>query len=490
MRQLIDAAHDAIVVMDENGLVVGWNRRASELFGWTLAEVRGRSVAELLVPTELRKLHRAGIVRALREPGPDLSGRHEFPALRRDGMTIPVEIGISLLDSRVGRFFVAFIRDNTERVHERVRQRELQRANEMTQLVIENTGLAVAMLNLNGQYLQVNDRVGEISGYSRQELFDRSLLDLMAPEDRDRVAGILARATDTGNAVSRVEAALLRKDGERRLVSFGISPVVEDGFVTSFVVAGEDITERRQTQEALANTQKLESLSALAGGVAHDFNNLLMAILGNVAVVRSVPPEDQLYKEALDDIETAGKQAAELARQMLAYAGKANTAITSLDFPTLVAEMDPLLRAVVPRAIELRVEPDEKDARVAGDATQLRQVILNIVVNAAEAIGSGGGRISVTTGRVFLDALQLGRFVGGESALPGHYAYIQVSDNGPGMSPEVRQRVFDPFFSTRFAGRGLGLASVFGIVRGHNGVLQVESTPGHGARFTVYLPSS
>ena len=487
VRLLLDASHDAIITMDADGRIVAWNFRATQMFGWTAEEARGKQVSELLVPPELRQAHIAGFKRRLAKPDGSL-GVHEFPAVRRDGSRLPVEIGLSLLRTRRGPLFVSFVRDITERVTDRLRQKELQRANEMTQLVIQNTGLAVAIFSLNGTFLQANERACELLGYSRQELAGLTILDVAAAEDRDRAAAVLARATDSGEPVSNIELTVCRKDGDRRLVSFGLSPVMEDGYVSSFVGAGEDITERTRTQEALANTQKLESLGALAGGVAHDFNNLLMAILGNVAVMRTLPPGDAQFTEALDDIDAAGKQAAELARQMLAYAGKANTLVTRLDLSTLVLEMDALLRAVVPRTVQVVINAAPGVGAIEGDSTQLRQVVLNIAVNAAEAIGTGSGTISVSTGEANLDAESAARCVGGDAAMPGAYVYVRISDDGPGMDQDTRLRVFDPFFSTRFAGRGLGLASVFGIVRGHNGLLEVQSAPGDGATFTVYFP--
>jgi PAS domain S-box-containing protein len=487
VRLLLDASHDAIITMDGDGRIAAWNLRATEMFGWTADEARGRQVADLLVPPELRKAHIAGFKRRLAESGGSI-GVHAFPAMRRDGSRLPVEIGVSFLHTRRGPLFVSFVRDITERVTDRLRQKELQRANEMTQLVIQNTGLAVAIFSLNGTFLQANDRACEVLGYTRPELAELTLLDIAAPEDRKRAASVLARTTDSGTPISNIELTVCRKDGERRLVAFGLSPVMEDGYVNSFVGAGEDITERNRTQEALANTQRLEALGALAGGVAHDFNNLLMAILGNVAVMRTLPPGDPQLDEALDDIDAAGKQAAELARQMLAYAGKANTLVTSLDLSTLVLEMDALLRAVVPRTVQVAISAASGLGAMEGDSTQLRQVVLNIAVNAAEAIGTGTGTISVSTGNANLDAEGVARCVGGDAAMPGSYVYVRVSDDGPGMDQETRLRVFDPFFSTRFAGRGLGLASVFGIVRGHNGLLEVQSAPGEGATFTVYFP--
>ena len=481
---IIDASYDGIVTMDGEGRVTRWNLAAAKLFGWSREEARGRTVSELIVPEELREQHLAGWRRSLANPKTGTVGPYELPAIRRDGSRITVEVALTMLPS--GHEFVAFIRDITEAASERQQQQELRRAKEFTDLVLNNTGLLVATVGLDGAFLSVNARVCEVLGYTEAELTSMFVPQVVLPADLPHVMGAFASAT--GTPISRFEVTIVRKDGEMRQLSFGLSPLLEDGALRGYVGAAEDITDRQRTQAALANSEKLASLASLAGGVAHDFNNLLTAILGNVAVIRNLPPDDPEQAHALDDIETAGTHAAQLASQMLAYAGTADVSKREVNVAELLADLEPLFHAVLPRNVRVILDAPTTCANIQGDATQIRQVVLNIVINAAEAMAGAAGEVHLSTGCRELDAETLARCVGGASSLAGRYVYIRVVDDGPGMDPSVAARVFDPFFSTKFAGRGLGLSAVFGIVRGHHGVLDVSSKPGQGAEFTVYLP--
>ncbi|MGE3074490.1 MAG: PAS domain S-box protein [Dehalococcoidia bacterium] len=484
--QFIDASHEAIITMDAGGRVTRWNRGAAALFGWSREEALGSTVAELIVPEEMRDAHFAGWNRSLASPRRGTVGPYEIPALRRDGTRATVEIALSLLPS--GREFVAFIRDMTEVVSERAQQLELRRAKEFTDLVLNNTGLLVATVALDGSFVSANARTCEVLGYSEEELTGMLVPQVVLPEDLPLVMGAFASAT--GSPISRFEVSIVRKDGELRKLSFGLSPLLEDGKLQGYVGAAEDITDRQRTQAALANSEKLASLASLAGGVAHDFNNLLTAILGNVAVIRNLPEGDPEREHALDDIETAGSHAAELASQMLAYAGTADVSKREVNVSALLSTMEPLLHAVLPRNVRIEVNAPATPLTIQADPTQVRQVVLNIAVNAAEAMAGAGGQVSLSTGSRELDAKALARCVGAGGALAGKYVYIKIADDGPGMDPGVAARVFDPFFSTKFAGRGLGLSAVFGIVRGHHGVVEVVSRTGKGSTFTVYLPAN
>jgi PAS domain S-box-containing protein len=483
---LIDASHDAIVTMDASGCVGAWNLAATRLFGWSREEAHGRPVGDLIIPPESRAAHEAAWRRRAGTPYDGRGPSFELQAMRRDESRVHVHLALSGLGARPQ--FVAFIRDITDEVRERERQAELMRAKHFTDLVLENTGLLIARVGLDGTFLAVNDRVCETLGYSEAELLQFTVGDVLAPHELEHVQGAFALSAE-GGRVSRFDVTVSTKSGEARQLSFGLTPVHEDGVLQSFIGAAEDVTDQQRTRDALANNEKLSSLASLAGGVAHDFNNLLAVILGNVAVIRALADGDPQREDALSDIETASQQAAELAKQMLSYAGRAESVKVAVDLRALVSNSVPLLRAVLPRNVDMRVE-FEGPAQVIADVTQLRQVLLNVVMNAAEALGPESGSVTIRVATAELDAEALAGLVGGESSLAGPYASMSVSDTGPGMAPDVRRRVFDPFFTTRFAGRGLGLSAVFGIVRGHHGVLDVESVPGEGATFTVYLPSA
>lgn len=260
------------------------------------------------------------------------------------------------------------------------------------------------------------------------------------------------------------------------------------GEVVGGVAVSFDVTEQRRTEEALAQMEKMESLGVLAGGVAHDFNNLLVAILGNVSLARAELPADSPVQEILNEIHAAGQRAAELARQMLAYAGKAKFVVGDVDLSQAVTDIAALLESSVRRNATLRLDLHPGLPAVRGDATQLRQVVMNLVLNAADAIGDGHGLITVRTGVMHVDRGFLRDAYLAPDLPEGEYVFLQVEDTGCGMDEATKARIFDPFFSTKFMGRGLGLAAVLGIVRGHHGAIHVQSAPNRGSTFTVIFP--
>lgn len=246
--------------------------------------------------------------------------------------------------------------------------------------------------------------------------------------------------------------------------------------------------ERQDLEEKALQAQKLESLGVLAGGIAHDFNNLLTGILGNASLaLREVSPSSHLA-ELLREIELAGTRSAELTRQMLAYSGRGRFVIEPVDLSDLVEEMSNLLRAVIRKnaVIKLQLAPDLPD--VLGDATQLRQVVMNLITNASDAVGERSGYIAVRTGLTYAEAAYLRSTYIDDDLPSGDYVFLEVTDTGHGMDAATQARIFEPFFTTRFTGRGLGLAAVMGIVRSHRGALKLYSEVGHGTTFKVLLP--
>ena len=268
-----------------------------------------------------------------------------------------------------------------------------------------------------------------------------------------------------------------------------------DNKVVSFVVNGRDITDRKKAEEKhkklevkILHSQKLESLGVLAGGIAHDFNNLLVAILGNAELaLMDMSPESPVY-ESVEEIKNASVRASELTRQMLAYSGKGQFVVKAIDINRLIDEMGHILNVSISKKAVLKYNFDKNLPSVYADASQIRQIIMNLIINASEAIGEKSGIITISTGlidakRDYLSIIRIDEF------LPeGYYVFIEVSDTGCGMDKEVQDKLFDPFFSTKFIGRGLGLSAVQGIVRGHTGAIKVYSEPGKGSTFKILLP--
>ena len=266
-----------------------------------------------------------------------------------------------------------------------------------------------------------------------------------------------------------------------------LTPVTK-GDAPLLMVVWRDITERKQAEEAQRKTQKLESLGLLAGGIAHDFNNLLTAMIGNLELARAELTPDSPAIEYLEHMQTAAWRATHLTRQMLAYSGQGTFCVAPMDLGKEVREMADLLAASVPKGIRLVFGLQAGLPAVNADAAQMEQVIMNLVINAGESMAGGVGSITLETALVTLDEVQLGRDFAGQLLRAGRYVRLKVEDTGSGMSPEVKARIFDPFYSTKKSGRGLGLSALLGIVKAHKGGIFIESAVGKGSAFSVYLP--
>jgi len=247
--------------------------------------------------------------------------------------------------------------------------------------------------------------------------------------------------------------------------------------------------ERRRLEAKMLEAQKLESLGILAGGIAHDFNNLLMAILGNADLALGLLPPASRAIHNVEEIVRASQRAADLCRQMLAYAGKGRIMAGRYDLSEIVRWMAKMLEVSVSKKASLRFSLAAELPEVLADATELSQVIMNLITNASESLGDESGSISVSTGVIECDRIYLFQNHLDDELSEGTYVYLQVSDTGCGMDEETQRRIFDPFFTTKFIGRGLGLAAVFGIIHGHRGAIKVHSEPGQGTSFTILLPA-
>lgn len=316
------------------------------------------------------------------------------------------------------------------------------------------------------------------------------------PEDHARLAQSLEHVFRTGETTVH-EATARRIDGETHRYSVSASPVMVEGQVDRVVTVSRDVTEQRQAEEEyrrlkeqILEVQKLESLGVLAGGIAHDFNNLLMVMLGHADLALSESPASSPTRDSLLEIKSAAQRAADLCRQMLAYSGKGRFIIESIDLRELVNQMSRMLRSSVSESMSLSFDLPENLPPTEGDATQIRQVLMNLVINASEAIGDQNGAIDVSLGALDLLARDPRALAFGQELPPGRYLSLEVSDTGSGMDEATKSRIFEPFFTTKFIGRGLGLSAVLGIVRGHHGALDIDTAPGAGTTFRILLPAS
>ena len=330
------------------------------------------------------------------------------------------------------------------------------------------------------------------------EVLGRSAADFLSPESGMITGASDQRVLESGLPVVNQEEPLLTRDGQRRhLLTTKIPLFDAQGRLTGIVGVCRDITDRKRAEDEqqlnerkFRETQKLESLGVLAGGIAQDFNNLLTGILGNATLARmELPPESPLHSY-LQQIELSSQRAADLCKQMLAYSGKGRFVIQSISLSGLVNETLHLLRLSISKKAVLKLHLTESLPLVMADATQIRQIIMNLVMNASDAIGEKSGVITISTSVLQADRKYLVELIGAPDLAPGAYVVLEVTDNGAGMTQETKARMFEPFFTTKFTGRGLGLAAVLGIVRGHKGALKVYSELGRGSTFRLLLPSA
>jgi PAS domain S-box-containing protein len=347
----------------------------------------------------------------------------------------------------------------------------------------------VAVTDLKGRITYVNDKFCAISRYSREEL--------LGQDHRIINSGYHSKAyfkemwqTILAGSVWQGEIRNRAKDGTFYWVDSTIVPLLDaGGRPEQFVAIRADITRRKRGEEALLQSQKLESLGVLASGIAHDFNNLFTSILGNCHLSALTLGEGNPVASQLAQIEQATERAADLTRQLLAYAGKGRLVIAPQNLNLLLMELKPLLESGGSRRSVLRLELAPELPEIQGDASQLQQMVLSLVANAREALpDQGRGSVVLRTGQRTL-AQAPATAMAGLALPPGRYVALEVEDDGCGMEADLLDRIFDPFFSTKFMGRGLGLAAVQGILRGHGGGILVRSAPGQGSCFTALLPA-
>jgi PAS domain S-box-containing protein len=386
------------------------------------------------------------------------------------------------------------------RVSERTAQlqrsnRKLACSNEANRLlasVVESSDDAIIARSVEGVIESWNAGAERLYGYRADEIIGHNIRELLPPGRAEEEAGILERLRH-GQAVEHFETVRLRKGGAPVDVSITISPIRDDsGRIVGASHISRDITEQKNHEEAMRQAQKLESLGVLAGGIAHDFNNLLVGIIGNASLAAESVPDYSPAMRNIEDVIAAGERAAGLTRQMLAYSGKGRFVIDRIDLSAYVRETVPLLGAAIPRTVALRLELADNLPAIEADAAQMQQLVMNLVINGAEAIPEGKpGTVTVRTRLEHLHEESVGTqpIPQTHDSKPGPYVVLEVRDTGAGMDPAIQSKIFDPFFTTKFTGRGLGLAAVLGIVRGHGGFIEVSSAPGQGTVFRVWLPA-
>ncbi|MDA8180003.1 MAG: PAS domain S-box protein, partial [Deltaproteobacteria bacterium] len=363
------------------------------------------------------------------------------------------------------------------------------------QALVRSSPLAIVTFDKDGNIGMWNPAAERMFGWRAEEVMGRP--HPIVPEDKQDEFRELRESAIGGRTFTDKELRRIRKDGSHIDISISTAPLRDAaGSITSVMSIITDVTERKRTEEEKRNlerqirqTQKLESLGVLAGGIAHDFNNILMAVLGHAELALEEISPMSPARGSLTGITTAARRAADLCRQMLAYAGKASFALERVGLRDLVEEMAHLLKTAISKKAILNLNLERGLPSIEADPSQIRQVVMNLIINASEAIGDRSGVITVSVGATRCDEEYLRKTELRESLAPGLYVHLEVTDTGGGMDAETRSRIFEPFFSTKFTGRGLGLAAVMGIVRAHKGALKVYSEPGKGTTFKILFPA-
>ncbi|QJW95930.1 PAS domain S-box protein [Frigoriglobus tundricola] len=481
LAAVVESSDDAIVSKTLAGVINSWNRAAERLYGWTAAEAVGRNVSFLIPPDKSAEWARnMGRLQA-DEP----VGYFETVRLHRDGHRIDVALTMSAIRGPDGR--MVGLSKTARDIRDRKRAEEALRAMaERYQTLVAATAEIVWDSPPSGAFDSDQPGWTTFTGQTRDQHQGMGWLDVVHPDDREKSGRAWAAAV-AGRSVYRVEHRLRRADGAYRHMSVRAIPILSaGGDLKGWVGVHTDVTERKALEEQLRQVQKMEAVGQLAGGVAHDFNNLLTIINGySYLLLQNLPATDP-SRELIAEIFKAGERSAGLTRQLLAFSRQQVLAPRVLELNDVVTDTGSMLRRLIGEGVRLTVVPAAGLWPVRADPGQIEQVLMNLAVNARDAMPQGG-KLTIETRNVELDEAYARSH---PDARPGPHVLVAVSDTGTGMPPEVLRRVFEPFFTTKGVGKGtgLGLATVHGIVKQSGGHIAVYSEAGVGTTFKVYLP--
>ena len=490
-HNLFESAPDALVGTNARGIITLVNQQAERLFGWIGTELLGQPV-EILLPQEHRKGHPELRERYLQDavPRPMGAGMPNLRAVRKDGTEFPAEISLSPIDTEEGRRVVAAVRDMTER---RRIEESLRESEERYRQLVESASEVFYKVITPGDPLRgdvefVSQSVERVTGHAPQDFVRNP--DLWArsihPDDFPAVAESTGTCLTTGESAIR-SYRIQDRTGTYHWMEDRITPLMDpEGRVRGYQGVARDVTERKQLEVQLLQSQKLETVGQLAGGIAHDFNNLLTVILGTIDLNQANLKEDDALYADLQDMRQAGERAAVLTRQLLAFSRKQILQPEVLNLNTVVERALGMARRLIGEHINVVFKPAHDLGSVKVDLGQIEQVLMNLVVNARDAMPTGG-TLTIETQNVVLDEDHAATH---RSVQPGPHVMLAVSDTGVGMDEATRLQIFEPFFTTKGHGKGtgLGLSTAYGIVKQSRGSIWAYSELGRGSTFKVYLP--
>jgi two-component system, cell cycle sensor histidine kinase and response regulator CckA len=491
-ESLISSMQDGFAVLDAHGVQTDVNPAFCKMTGLSRDEMIGTGAPFPYWPPEEYERIQA----ALNATMNDNLTNFELTFMRRNGQRFPVIVSPSAVKNQAGETisYCATIKDITDR---NLADEALRRSEAQFRTLAESAPILIHLTDQDGNCIYVNRRWCQAAGMTQEEAWGQGWLNALHEEDRSMIGELWKKSVASGGSWG-FEYRFDNRAGQVTWVYGTAAPILaENGKPIGYVGTNVDIsatrqakTERELFDRKMRETQKLESLGVLAGGIAHDFNNLLTAILGNASVAQMKLPPESPAQDCIEQINEATRRAADLCKQMLAYSGRGHFIVQTLDLGELVKQTAKMLQISINKKSVLQYHLESGLPPVQVDATQLQQVIMNLVINASEAIGDHGGVILISTGLVKVDLNYRGNNLHDPDLPLGEYVFLDVTDNGSGMSAETKAKIFDPFFTTKFTGRGLGLAAVQGIVRGHKGAMKVESTLGSGTTFKLLFPAA
>src|SRR5438270_9492527 len=476
-RNLINTANDAILVIDpETRRIVEANHRAGDMLGIPERDLIGMAEGDLYPKPEPGSPQLLSV---------QANGKHscELELQRADGTRLPVEVNASITELKGRRAIMGIFRDIRERVEA---QAVLRRSEERFGYLMQNLSDVITVVAVDGTMLYHSPSIERVAGYKPSELLGQNFLSFVHPDDRLAVRGALERVTLKVGSAAPPEFRFCRKDHTWVWLESVGNNLLNDVAVGGIVVTSRDVTTRRGLEEQVRQSQKMEAVGRLAGGIAHDFNNLLMVIQGYAEIVRQEESASPEIRKNVDTILRASTSAAGLTRQLLSFSRKHQFTPQVLEVNSLVDQMSEMLLGVLREEMDLVVNLDHRAGCISADPGQIEQVIMNLVVNARDAMPKGG-KLMLETAHIGRNTPRLGR----SSAPPsGNFVMLAVSDSGIGMDAETQSRIFEPFFTTKSKeeGTGLGLSVVYNIVRASGGHVRVKSELGRGATLQVFLP--
>jgi PAS domain S-box-containing protein len=488
---IIESASNVIATTDLDRKMTYVNPAFLETWGFDdPGEVLGRPFSEFWMVEE--RLDE--IVDALQHQG---KWSDEIEARKRDGNLFDVQVSAAMVRDDEGHP-ISLMSSSVDITERKRTQEALRKSEEMVRALVETSRDWIWAIDLDGRHTYCNPAIETILGYRPDELIGKRSLDFMQSDDRRVVEDGLPKWIAEKRGWSNLLIRWRHKDGSWRFLESNSVPILNAaGELVGFRGVDRDTSDRRRAEEErlklerqVQHAQKLESLGVMAGGIAHDFNNLLYVILGSAELALDNLSEVSPARPLIEELETAARRAADLTRQMLAYSGRGQFEVIDLNLSELAEEMAQLIKSSISKNVEMEMNLRTGLPGVRADVAQLQQVVMNLITNAAEAVGEEeSGRVKVSTATMHCSRRYLSRSRSPERPDEGEFVYIEVVDSGCGMNEEAKEKLFDPFFTTKFTGRGLGMSAVLGIVRGHDGAIMVDSEPEEGTSIRVLIPA-